>query len=127
MADFQKEIGQDKEEVESLSELNKKSKYLLDELSELIDNSGGDYGLFLMEELQRRLEFVVQNFNEEVMALIKISFEKWKIKDSQIRDLIAGNRDNLQTPKNQPGKSQPEVSSKPNFIKDVEFGSRRRK
>ncbi|SVE60411.1 uncharacterized protein METZ01_LOCUS513265, partial [marine metagenome] len=41
MADFQKEIEQDKEEVESLSELNKKSKYLLDELSELIDNSGG--------------------------------------------------------------------------------------
>ena len=124
MADFQKEIGQDKEEVESLSELNKKSKYLLDELSELIDNSGGDYGLFLMEELQRRLEFVIQNFNEEVMALIKISFEKWKIKDSQIRDLIAGN---IQISPSQLVIENPDDSATPDFIKDVEFGPVRTK
>ena len=124
MADFQKEIGQDKEEVESLSELNKKSKYLLDELSELIDNSGGDYGLFLMEELQRRLEFVVQNFNEEVMALVKISFEKWKIKDSQIRDLIAGN---IQISPSQSVIENPDDSATPDFIKDVKFGPVRTK
>ena len=110
-----------------MSVLDEKRQYLLDELSELMDQTSGDYGPVLMEELQRRLEFVVQNFNEELKAMIKSSFEDWKIKDSQLRDLIAGNIDNLQTPKSQPSKAQPEDSSKPHFIKDVEFGSRRRK
>ena len=77
-----------------------------------------------MEELQRRLEFVVQNFNEEVMDLIKISFEKWKIKDSQIRDLIAGN---IQISPSQLVIENPDDSATPDFIKDVEFGPVRTK
>ena len=117
MADLQKE--NDTAGVKMVS--------VLDELSELMDQVSEDYGPFLMEELQQRLEFVVQNFNEEVQDLIKSSFENWKNKDSQLRDLMAGNRGKLQISKSQPANEKLENSSTPDFIKDVEFGPIRRK
>jgi len=121
---MQKENGQEKKEVDTVSVLDEKRQYLMDELSELMDKSSGDYGPFLMEELQRRMEFVVQNFNEELKSLIKSSFEEWKIKDSQLRDLMAGDMTVL---KYQPIKEKAEDSTTPDFIKDVEFGPIRRK
>ena len=96
----------------------------MDELSKLMDQTSGDYGPFLMEELQRRLEFVVQNFNEELKALIQNSYEDWKIKDSQLRDLIAGN---LKVPKSPAKKEKPADITSPDFIKDMKFGPIRRK
>ena len=96
----------------------------MDELSKLMDQTSGDYGPFLMKELQRRLEFVVQNFNEELNALIQSSFEDWKIKDSQLRDLIASN---LKVPKSPAKKEKSEDITSPDFIKDVKFGPIRRK
>ena len=127
MADPQKENGQEKEGVKTLSVVDKKRQLLFDELSELIEQADGDYGPFLMEELQQRLEFVVQNFNNELMTLIKSSFKEWKIKDSQLRDLMATNIGALQAPKSQSVKEKPVDSSKPNFIKNLEFGPIRRK
>jgi hypothetical protein len=124
VADLKKENGQENKEVKTVSALSEKRQYLLDELSELMEQESGDYGPFLMKELQRRLEFVVQNFNEELKALIQNSFEDWKIKDSQLRDLIAGN---LKVPKSPAKKEKPEDSTSPNFIKDVKFGPVRRK
>ena len=124
MADSQKENGQEKGGVETVSEINEKRKFLLDELSQLMEQTSGDYGPLIMEELQQRLEFVVQNFNDELKTLIKISFEEWKIKDSKLRDLMAGN---LKVSKKQPEKENPEDSSTPDFIKDIEFGPIRRK
>ena len=124
MADSQIENGQEKEGVETLSILDEKRQYLLDELSALMKEAGGVYGPFFMNELQRRLELVVQNFNEELKFLINNSFEKWKIKDSQMRDLMAGN---LQFQKRQPLKEKYDESSTPDFIKDVAFGPIRRK
>ena len=127
MADSQKENGQEKGGVETVSEINEKRKFLLDELSKLMEQTSGDYGPLIMEELQQRLEFVVQNFNDELKKLIKSSFETWKIKDSQLRDLMETNIDNLQVSKSQEVKENPVDSSIPDFIKDVEFGPIRRK
>ena len=124
MADLKKENGQENKEVKTVSALSEKRQYLLDELSELMEQESGDYGPFLMKELQRRLEFVVQNFNEELKALIQSSFEDWKIKDSQLRDLITSN---LLVPKSPVKKEKPEDISSPDFIKDVKFGPIRRK
>ena len=124
MADLKKENGQGNKGVETVSVLDEKRQYILDELSVLMQEAGGVYGPFFMKELQRRLELVVQNFNEELKALIKNSFEKWKIKDSQMRDLLSRN---LQFQKSQPLKEKPKGSSTPDFIKDVEFGPMRRK
>ena len=127
MADSQKENRQEKGGVETVSEIDEKRKFLLDELSELMEQTSGDYGPLIMEELQQRLEFVVQNFNDELKKLIKSSFETWKIKDSQLRDLMETNIDNLQVSKSQEVKENPVDSSIPDFIKDVEFGPIRRK
>ena len=123
MADLKKENGQENKGAETVSVLDEKRQYLLDELSELMEQASGDYGPFLMKELQRRLEFVVQNFNEELKALIQSYFEDWKIKDSQLRDLIAGN---LPVQKSQAKKEKPEDILSPDFIKDVKFGPIRR-
>ena len=127
MADSQKENRQEKGGVETVSEIDEKRKFLLDELSELMEQTSGDYGPLIMEELQQRLEFVVQNFNDELKKLIKSSFETWKIKDSQLRDLMENNIDNLQVSKSQEVKENSVDSSIPDFIKDVEFGPIRRK
>ncbi len=124
MTDLKKENGQKNNEVETVSALSEKRQYLLDELSELMDQASGDYGPFLMKELQRRLEFVVQTFNEELKALIQSSFEDWKIRDSQLRDLIVGN---LKVPKSPAKKEKSEDITSPDFIKDVKFGPIRRK
>ena len=127
MTDLKKENGQEQAGVEIISVLDEKRQYLMDELSKLMDQTSGDYGPFLMEELQRRLEFVVQNFNEELKTLIQSSFEDWKIIDSQLRDLISSNIGSLQAPKNQLKKITAEDASTPSFIKNMEFGPIRRK
>ena len=124
MADLKKENGQENQGGGAVSVLDEKRQYLLDELSELMEQASGDYGPLLMKELQRRLEFVVKNFNEELKVLIQNSFEDWKIKDSQLRNLIAGN---LKAPKIPAKKEKPEDITSPDFIKDVKFGPIRRK
>ena len=124
MAALKKENGQENKGVETVSVLDEKRQYLLDELSELMEQASGDYGPFLMKKLQQRLEFVVQNFNEELKTLIQSSFEDWKIKDSQLRDLIASN---LKVPKSPAKKEKSEDITSPDFIKDVKFGPMRRK
>tara|TARA_B100000315_G_C14257434_1_gene442568 strand:- start:102 stop:476 length:375 start_codon:yes stop_codon:yes gene_type:complete len=124
MALKKKENREGKEVVETSSNLDEKHQYILDELSELMEKAGDGYGPFLMEELKGRLEFVIQNFNEEVKTLIKSSFEKWEIKNSQVRDLIAGN---VQVSSSQQATEKSEDSSTPDFIKGIEFGPIRSK
>ena len=108
MAYLQKKNSQEKQKAETVSNLDNKRQYLLDELAQLMDETNGNYGPFLMKELQRRLEVVVQNFNDELKVLIKSSFENWKIKDSQIRDLMVGK---LQDQQRQPKKVKPKDPS----------------
>ena len=127
MGDIQKENVQNKEVVEPISVLDKKRQHLLDELSKLMDQTSGEYSPFLMEEMQQRLEVVVNNFNLELKALIKNSFECWKIKDAQLRDLMSGDLDSIQTTKSHPVKEKPKDSPTPDFIKDVKFGPMGRK
>jgi len=45
-------------------EVDERRQHLIDEVSDIMDKADGDYGTFLMEELQKRLECVVRNFNE---------------------------------------------------------------
>ena len=126
MANLQKDNGQEKERVKPVSVLDKKRQYILGELSEIMDQTRVNYNPFLMDELQRRLEIVVQNFNEELKFLIKGSFENWKIKDSQLRDLM-NNLDSEQIPKPPMKKEKSADISTPNFIKAVKFGPIRHK
>jgi len=119
MADDQKENGQETEEAKPLTLFEEKMKGLLDELDELFEQVGGDYGPILMEELQNRLESIVKNFNNEVHTLFTESFKKWKVTDSQLREFVKGD---VKVPKPKKAQKKQKKTSTPEFIKDVEFG-----
>ena len=125
MEDSQKRKRVDNKDTDKSSLLDEKHQNLLNDLSALIEKMGGGSGTVLMEELQCRLELVVQNFHDEVKTMIKTSFENWKIKDSQLRDLISSN---LTVPTKSTKKTEKLESTKtPEFIKNVNFGPLRTK
>ena len=124
MADDQKENGQETEEAKPLTLFEETMKGLLDELDELLEQVGGDYGPILMEELQNRLELIVKNFNDEVHTLFTESFKKWKVTDSQLREFVKAD---VKVPKPKKAQKKPKKASTPEFIKDVEFGPIRSK
>ena len=119
MADDQIENGQETEEAKPLTLFEEKMKSLLDELAELLEQVGGDYGPILMEELQNRLELIVKNFNDEVHTLFTESFKKWKVTDSQLREFVKAD---VKVPKPKMAQKKPKEASTPEFIKNVEFG-----
>ena len=119
MAEEEKDNGQEIEEEKPLSLFDKKMKDLLDELDERLELIGGDYGPILMEELQNRLEQVVNNFNNEVHEMVTESFNKWKVTDTQLREFI---KSDIKVPDKKPTKAKPKDLSTPQFIKDVDFG-----
>ena len=112
-------IIEDKENTRSSSEINEKQKDLLEELSNLLDKIGKNYGPFLMKELIKRMEIVVENFNQELTTLINGSFKKRKIKESKLRDLLASD---IKVIKEGGNKLIKGASKAPDFIKDVKFG-----
>ena len=119
MADDQIENGQETEEAKPLTLFEEKMKSLLDELAELLEQVGGDYGPILMEELQNRLELIVKNFNDEVHTLFTESFKKWKVTDSQLREFVKAD---VKVPKPKKAQKKPKKASTPEFMKNVEFG-----
>ena len=119
MADDQIENGQETEEAKPLTLFEEKMKSLLDELADLLEQVGGDYGPILMEELQNRLELIVKNFNDEVHTLFTESFKKWKVTDSQLREFVKAD---VKVPKPKKAQKKPKKASTPEFIKNVEFG-----
>lgn len=124
MAEEKIENGQELEEEKPLSLFEKKMKDLLDELDERLEQIGGDYGPILMEDLQSRLEHVVNNFNDEVRTMFTESFKRWEIKDSQLREFV---KSNIKVSDNNSIKEKKKNSPTPKFIKDVEFGPLRPK
>ena len=119
MAEKEKENGQEIEEVKLLSLFDKRMKDLLDELDEHMSQVGGNYGPILMEVLQNRLELIINNFDNEVHTLITDSFKKWKVIDTQLRELV---KNNIIVPKREEKKDKLKDPSLPKFIKDVNFG-----
>ena len=124
MDDDQKENGEETEEAKPLTLFEEKMKGLLDELDELLEQVGGDYGPILMEELQNRLESIVKNFNDEVQTLFTDSFKKWRVTDSQLREFV---KIDVKGPKPKMAQKKPIKTSTPEFIKNVEFGPLRPK
>ena len=119
MTEEQKENEQEIEKTKSLSVFEENMRRLLNELDELLAQVGGNYGPILMEELQNRLELIVKNFNDEVNTLFTTSFKKWKVTDTQLRELVSSNI-KVTIPKTD--KKKQKDKSTPEFIKDVAFG-----
>ena len=108
------------EEPKILTEFEKKMQSLLDELDGHFEKIGGSYGPILMEELHRRLEHVVDSFNNEVNELFTKSFSQWKVTDTQLRDFM---KTDITIPIKEPTKSKkkPVNSDTPKFIQDIDF------
>ena len=119
MIEKEKETDLAIEEVKPLSLFKNRMKGLLDELDEHMSQVGGNYGPILMEVLQNRLELIIKNFDDEVHTLITDSFKKWKVIDTQLRELV---KNNIIVPKREEAKDKLKDPSVPEFIKDVKFG-----
>ena len=119
MIEKEKETDLAIEEVKPLSLFENRMKDLLDELDEHMSQVGGNYGPILMEVLQNRLELIINNFNNEVHALITDSFKKWKVIDTQLRELV---KSDIIVPEKEETKDKLQDPSVPEFIKDVTFG-----
>ena len=120
------EEQKDIKEQKSRSIFDEKMKHLLDEVDEKLEQIGGDFGPILMEELQNRLEKIVENFNEEVNELFNESFKKWELTDTQLREFM---NSEIQLPQKMEN-AEEDVDKKENtpaFIKDIEFGPVRQK
>ena len=77
MGDEAKENGQTLEDVKPLSAFEEKMKGLLDELDELMEKVGGDYGPILMEELQNlQILIVLKNIQLFLMFMESLG-DKW--------------------------------------------------
>ena len=128
MTDLQKKSKEKEiQQEQAPSILDEKKQELLDQVNEMMDDFGEDFGPMIQLELQRRLESCVQRFNKEVQDLMKESFKKWEVKNSHIKDLISSE---ISISKSQTVKRKSNDSSnleKPEFIKDVEFGPLRSK
>ena len=124
MAEEKKENGQATEEVKPLSLFEERMKGLLDELDGHMAQVGEDYGPILMEVLQNRLKFIINNFDEEVHTLVTDSFKKWKLIDTQLREFV---KSDIAVPNQKESKKKPEDASVPEFIKGVDFGPIRSK
>ena len=124
MAEEKKENGQETEEVKPLSLFEERMKGLLDELDGHMAQVGEDYGPILMEVLQNRLKFIINNFDEEVHTLVTDSFKKWKLIDTQLREFV---KSDIAAPNQKESKKKPEDASVPEFIKGVDFGPIRSK
>ena len=119
MIEKEKETDLEIEEVKPLSLFENRMKDLLDELDEHMSQVGGNYGPILMEVLQNRLELIIKNFDNEVHTLITDSFKKWKVIDTQLRELV---KSDIIVPKREKTKDKLKDPSVPEFIKDVNFG-----
>ena len=112
------EIVDEKQVINPSSKLDEEKKVFIEDLVNILDEIGKNYGPFLMKELLQRLERVIKNFDEEFMTLVKDSFEKWKIKDMQLREMMS--REIIK--KKTENKQDNESAKSPDFIKDVKFG-----
>ena len=112
------EIVEQKQVMISSSKLDEEKKVFIEDLVNILDEIGKNYGPFLMKELLQRLEKVIKNFDEEFTTLVKDSFEKWKIKDIQLREMMS--REII--PNKKENKQDDESTKSPDFIKDVKFG-----
>ncbi len=63
-----------------LSDSNDKKGELLIKVDELMQKLSNDYGPFLLDELQKRLESTINEFNSDLKSILKESFKNHDMK-----------------------------------------------
>ena len=105
-------------ELSLLSFFSENREYLLKDLSEVLGSFDHSFSPVIVKELNRRLDFVIKNFDRELKKLLSESFDIWKTTNTNIRALTK-----LSLKINETNKDKKSIKSDvPFFIKDVKFG-----
>jgi len=105
-------------ELSLLSFFSENREYLLKDLSEVLGSFDHSFSPVIVKELNRRLDFVIKNFDRELKKLLSESFDIWKTTNTNIRALTK-----LSLKINETNKDKKSITSDvPFFIKDVKFG-----
>ena len=60
----------------NLSSSNDKRGEMLIRIDELMEKINSDYGPFILDELQNRLEFTIQEFQDDLKMVLEATFKK---------------------------------------------------
>tara|TARA_B100000945_G_scaffold263073_1_gene221782 strand:- start:730 stop:1098 length:369 start_codon:yes stop_codon:yes gene_type:complete len=86
--------------ISGLSILNEANKELINDLNIIIDDLGNEFAPIILQELHNRLEFIINNFNNELNQLIKKSFKSHHTIYNQLNTMIYTKKTSLLTNKN---------------------------
>ena len=70
---FKKDI---KNKNSKLSASNDKRSEMLIKIDSLMEKINSDYGPFILDELQKRLEFTIKEFNDDLKIVLESTFKK---------------------------------------------------
>jgi len=105
-------------ELPFISFFSENREYLLKDLLDVLGSLDHGFSPVIIKELNRRLNFVIKNFDRELKKLLNESFDVWKTTNTHIRELTK-----LSLEINKTNKNRKSIKSDvPVFIKDVEFG-----
>tara|TARA_B100001123_G_scaffold442990_1_gene587867 strand:+ start:400 stop:774 length:375 start_codon:yes stop_codon:yes gene_type:complete len=105
-------------ELPFISFFSENREYLLKDLLDVLGSLDHGFSPVIIKELNRRLNFVIKNFDRELKKLLNESFDVWKTTNTHIRELTK-----LSLEINKTNKNRKSITSDvPVFIKDVEFG-----
>ena len=70
----------------SLSSANNKRSELLIKVDDLMEKLNNEYGPFLLDELQKRLETTINEFHADLKMIFEDSFKNYKNKSNKISE-----------------------------------------
>ena len=73
---LKKEIKSKKTNSSSLSSANDKRGEMLVKIDSLMEKINNDYGPFILDELQKRLEFTIEEFHSDLKTVLDNAFKK---------------------------------------------------
>jgi len=77
-------IKKNNNKKKSLSRSSDKKGELLIKVDELMQKLSDDYGPFLLDELQKRLESTINEFNSDLKSILEESFNNHNMKSNNI-------------------------------------------
>ena len=103
------------------SETNKRSEYLKHKLDDILDNIGQSYGKRMADELMKRLEKTIVDFNGEVVQML----DKLEIlEDQRLKELEAERKQILKVEEGEESQVEVDVEEKDEFADMSDFEKR---
>ena len=73
---IKKDIKNKKSNSSSLSSANDKRGQMLIQIDSLMEKVNNEYGPFILDELQKRLEFTIEEFHSDLKTVLSNAFKK---------------------------------------------------